>query len=106
MNKNHSYNIIYDNIKNEIINIPQNQFTTIDINYILKKLKNIIITVDNKNAVKDCKMKTAHEELCSGLPTEFVDYFNYVKKLGFTDTPDYTYLYNLFRSIIEKNKFS
>lgn len=50
LNKNHSYNIIYDNIKNEIINIPEKQFTTIDINYILKKIKNIIITVDNKNA--------------------------------------------------------
>ena len=50
LNKNHSYNIIYDNIKNEIINIPKKQFTTIDINYILKKIKNIIITVDNTNA--------------------------------------------------------
>ncbi len=41
------------------------------------------------------KISITVENLCEGLPKQFIDYFNYVKKLEFTSTPDYDYLNNL-----------
>ncbi|KAL2263794.1 hypothetical protein VTK26DRAFT_5086 [Humicola hyalothermophila] len=41
------------------------------------------------------------EELCEGFPEQFAEYLNYVRKLGFEDTPDYDYLRNLFTSALK-----
>jgi hypothetical protein len=38
------------------------------------------------------KQATSASELCAGLPTEFVDYFNYVHDLRDEDRPDYQHL--------------
>ncbi|XP_027694152.1 casein kinase I-like [Vombatus ursinus] len=42
------------------------------------------------------KMATSIETLCQGFPPEFATYLNYCRSLGFEDTPDYSYLRQLF----------
>ena len=50
------------------------------------------------------KKTTGIKKLCDGLPSCFVEYLDYVKKLTFTCTPDYDYLINLFvKSAKEEN---
>lgn len=39
-------------------------------------------------------------ELCEGLPEEFSIYLNYVRKLGFEETPDYDFLKELFVKVL------
>lgn len=48
--------------------------------------------------IGDMKKKLKPRELCKGADGEdcFVKYFEYVKRLGFTEEPDYEYLRNLF----------
>jgi hypothetical protein len=46
------------------------------------------------------------EDLCEGLPKEFIDYFNYVKDLGFNDTPNYSNLKKMFRTLFAESNFS
>lgn len=46
------------------------------------------------------------EDLCKGLPTQVTDYMRYVKQLGFEQTPDYKYLINLFRSILQSLSYT
>ena len=50
------------------------------------------------------EMRTA--ELCYQIPREFGTYLRYIKTLKFTDTPDYNYLRNLFRSCLISKKLS
>lgn len=40
--------------------------------------------------------------MCENAPSEFILYFKHVKSLGFTDTPDYTYLKSLFKKILSE----
>lgn len=47
----------------------------------------------------EVKAKTQIEELCKGYPEEFVTYFREIKKLHFTDTPNYAYYRQMFRSL-------
>lgn len=42
------------------------------------------------------KLAIPFGELCKGLPNGFTKYFQYVRDLGFEDTPDYIYLQDLF----------
>jgi len=49
------------------------------------------------------KMGTPTEVLCKGQPQEFVTYMNYCKNLRFEDKPDYTYLRNLFKDLLNIN---
>ena len=49
------------------------------------------------------KMEISEENLCKGLPNEFIHYMKYVKKLDFEQEPDYQYLNSLFISILSKN---
>jgi hypothetical protein len=37
--------------------------------------------------------------------TEMAEYMNYVRRLGFNETPDYVYLRNLFITALHKNGF-
>lgn len=45
------------------------------------------------------------EELCEGLPDEFIYYLDYVKNLKFSEKPDYIYLRKIFRKLFIKNEY-
>jgi len=49
------------------------------------------------------KQTTPIKELCEGYPEEFGIYLNYVRKLGFEETPDYDFLRELFTKVIRNN---
>jgi hypothetical protein len=51
------------------------------------------------------KKDTPVEELCKGFPSEFSDFLVHVKKLGYTDDPDYDLLKQYFDKIAKDNKF-
>ena len=48
--------------------------------------------------IADCKEDTPIRQLCANLPPEFVTYMKYVRNLGFTESPNYTMLRELFRT--------
>ncbi|KAI8967512.1 kinase-like domain-containing protein [Mycotypha africana] len=48
------------------------------------------------------KQTTPIKDLCEGFPEEFGIYLQYVRKLGFEETPDYDFLRGLFSKAIEK----
>ncbi|MCJ1475321.1 casein kinase I [Lambiella insularis] len=47
------------------------------------------------------KQTTAIKDLCDSFPEEFNKYLNYVRNLGFEDTPDYDYLRDLFTQALK-----
>ncbi|KAG7089901.1 hypothetical protein E1B28_011534 [Marasmius oreades] len=47
------------------------------------------------------KQTTPIVELCEGFPEEFAIYMNYVRKLGFEETPDYDFLRELFSKVLK-----
>ena len=47
------------------------------------------------------KKNTTPEELCKGLPPQFVQYIKYTRNLEFEADPDYNYLKNLFLSVLK-----
>ncbi|EGO18694.1 hypothetical protein SERLADRAFT_481029 [Serpula lacrymans var. lacrymans S7.9] len=49
------------------------------------------------------KQTTPIRELSEGYPEEFGIYLNYVRKLGFEETPDYDFLRELFAKVIKNN---
>lgn len=53
--------------------------------------------------IKNSKLVITPEELCSGLPYNFLKYFHYVKGLQFTDKPNYDYLRSLLISVWKYN---
>ena len=57
-------------------------------------------------AILEMKRNIKKTTLCEGLPNEILNLYKYVKKLGFSDEPNYNYLKNLFLSILNKNKLS
>lgn len=58
----------------------------------LKKEKND----DHIRMIGDVKMSTNIKKLCENIPTCFIEYISYCKKLQFDEKPDYNYLKNLF----------
>jgi len=54
---------------------------------------------DKYEKIKEKKILTKIDDLCSGLPDEFNKYMAYCRKLKFTEKPDYAYLRNLFKSL-------
>ncbi|KAJ8657184.1 hypothetical protein O0I10_007000 [Lichtheimia ornata] len=50
--------------------------------------------------IGDKKQSTAVKDLCDGYPEEFGIYLQYVRKLGFEETPDYDFLRELFSKVI------
>ncbi|KAK9894718.1 kinase-like protein [Cystobasidium minutum MCA 4210] len=50
------------------------------------------------------KQTTPIKELCEGFPKEFAIYLNYVRKLGFEETPDYDFLRELLSQVLANNK--
>lgn len=65
------------------------------------------ISAKNKRfeTIYKMKKKTKIETLCEGLPQEILDIVKYVKNLGFSETPRYDYMKNLFVTILEKNGY-
>ncbi|TEB26643.1 CK1/CK1/CK1-G protein kinase [Coprinellus micaceus] len=49
------------------------------------------------------KQTTPIKELCEGFPEEFAIYLNYVRKLGFEETPDYDFLRELFTKVLRSS---
>lgn len=47
--------------------------------------------------IRESKIKLSPSTVCEGLPSQFADYLTYVKKLNYAETPDYTYIKDLFR---------
>ncbi|GJJ12724.1 hypothetical protein Clacol_006968 [Clathrus columnatus] len=47
------------------------------------------------------KQTTPIKELSEGFPEEFAIYLNYVRKLGFEETPDYEFLRELFSKVLK-----
>ncbi|KAI9473694.1 MAG: kinase-like domain-containing protein [Benjaminiella poitrasii] len=48
------------------------------------------------------KQSTSVKELCDGFPEEFGIYLQYVRKLGFEETPDYDFLRELFNKVLRR----
>ncbi|KAL0076226.1 kinase-like domain-containing protein [Phycomyces blakesleeanus] len=46
------------------------------------------------------KQSTAVKDLCAGFPEEFGIYLQYVRKLGFEESPDYDFLRELFNKVL------
>ncbi|CAO3592764.1 unnamed protein product [Absidia cylindrospora] len=49
------------------------------------------------------KQSTPIKELCGSYPEEFGVYLQYVRKLGFEETPDYEFLRELFNKVLRNN---
>ena len=64
------------------------------------------IKIENKEEryKKICELKKniSINELCSGFPFEFETFLNYIRNLEFTQVPDYNYLKNLLKSVLDK----
>jgi hypothetical protein len=59
-------------------------------------------TIESVGMVKE---STPLDELCRGLPDQFIMYMEYVRSLGYSTKPDYSYLRSLFGKIANENKF-
>ncbi|KAJ2997107.1 serine/threonine protein kinase [Globomyces sp. JEL0801] len=57
------------------------------------------------DAIMEKKISTSTADLCAGLPREFVFYLDYVRKLRFEDTPDYSRLRQMFRDLFIQQGF-
>ena len=61
-------------------------------------------TIDDMiDKIIDIKEKTSLDDLCKNMPNEMYLYLKYVRNLIFNQKPDYTYLKNLFLTILAKN---
>jgi serine/threonine protein kinase len=66
-----------------------------------KKTKNIKDT--QIKLIGNCKMCTSVSNLCEKIPSLFIDYLTYCKKLNFDEQPNYDYLKNLFKDHMSIN---
>lgn len=57
------------------------------------------------DAIKQKKIATTVEALCSGYPNEFAVYLNYCRKLKFDETPDYDFLLKSIRDLYVKSGY-
>jgi len=55
--------------------------------------------------IGDTKRSTPIEVLCENFPEEWATYLRYVRRLDFFETPDYDYLYGLFKNLFEKKGY-
>lgn len=60
---------------------------------------------DKYQKILQKKKETPVEDLCKGFPAEFSEFIVYVKKLSYTDDPDYNYLRGLLEKIMKDNKY-
>ena len=64
------------------------------------KISNVSV-LERYKAILNLKQNISNQELCKGLPFEIFHYMNYVKSLRFEEKPNYSYLRNLFLSILQ-----
>ena len=50
-------------------------------------------------------MTCTMEFLCQGLPSCFLDFMQYVRRLGFEENPDYAYLKGLFEGLFKDMQY-
>lgn len=60
---------------------------------------------DKYQKILQKKKETPVDELCKSYPLEFIEFINYVKKLSYTDDPDYNHLRSLLDKIMKDNKY-
>jgi len=60
---------------------------------------------DKYQKILQKKKDTPVEDLCKSFPNEFAEFIVYVKKLSYTDDPDYNYLRGLLEKIMKDNKY-
>jgi casein kinase 1 len=56
--------------------------------------------------IRNKKISTSHDELCDGLPAEFLTMLNYVKSLEFAAQPDYDYLRTIFKVLFDRLNYT
>jgi serine/threonine protein kinase len=56
--------------------------------------------------IRDVKLNTSFEDLCEGLPDEFVQYFHAVRRLRFTEVPEYARYRKMFRKLFLSLNFT
>jgi casein kinase 1 len=68
-----------------------------------------IKTKDKKKRYKliyDEKMKHTPEELCKGMPREFIVFFNYIKTLSFDEKPPYSSFKKMFTKLYDRMEYN
>ncbi|VVC28472.1 Protein kinase domain,Protein kinase-like domain,Protein kinase, ATP binding site,Serine/threonine- [Cinara cedri] len=55
--------------------------------------------------ISEKKINTPFEVLCQGYPNEFLSYLLYCRSMKFTETPDFTYLRQLFKQLFDFKGF-
>ncbi len=55
--------------------------------------------------IRQKKISLSAAELCEGLPSEFVQYIDYVRSLKYEEKPDYAYLRRLFSRLFSARGF-
>lgn len=65
----------------------------------------LFILQERYQKIGETKRNTPIEVLCEGHPEEMAMYLSYVRKLEFTETPDYEFLRKLFRDLFIKRGF-
>lgn len=55
--------------------------------------------------ILEAKISTLIDELCLGIPIEFAEFLTAVRKLRFTETPDYAMYREMFRNLMIRKEF-
>lgn len=56
--------------------------------------------------IKEVKLNTSLQDLCLGLPDQFVTYMAYCRNLNFEEQPNYLYLRRLMRDLQQRCQFN
>lgn len=57
-------------------------------------------SLNEEDSLLTIKQQITAQELCRGLPVEFLNFLNYTRSLSFDDKPDYGYLGDLFERLL------
>ena len=60
---------------------------------------------DKYYKIREIKKNITPSELCNSLPPQFEEYIKYVRNLGYEEDPDYSYLKNLFLTVLKNNNW-
>lgn len=60
---------------------------------------------DRYQKIKEIKITTSTESLCKGCPEEFAKYLHAIKKLEFSEKPNYESLRKMFRDLFKKRGY-
>ena len=59
---------------------------------------------ERNQKILDKKIEISSAKLCDGLPIEFEEFIEHIKKLEYTQKPDYDFLRNLLMNVMKNNK--